>query len=62
MLVLKPLVDSSYEDFWYDLIEGGYLNIDQLLEDNEDKEKLKLAVDLVKSFQELLDHNNESYI
>lgn len=38
-------------DFWYDLTDGGYIDPDEILE-NDDAKKLKEAIQIVQAFEE----------
>lgn len=39
------------EDFWYDLFDGGYINPEQILEDQESIEKINKAIEVLEEFK-----------
>jgi hypothetical protein len=45
-------------DFWYDLTNGGYFNPEDFLENEEDIQKVKEAVILLKQFKQELEDND----
>lgn len=49
---------GSSDGFWYDLTNGGYINIDEILADECQIKELKKAVDLVCSFETMLENND----
>lgn len=48
---------SYSDDFWYALT-NGYIDLDQLLIDNEAKQKLIDAIDMVENFQSQLESSD----
>ena len=52
----KPQGSSS--GFWFDITDGGYIKPDLLLENRAQIEKLNWAIEVVKSFEEILKKNN----
>lgn len=42
-------------DFWYDLTIGGNIRLSDILSDKSQRDKLKRAIELVKSFEILLE-------
>jgi hypothetical protein len=42
------------EDFWYDLIEGGYIKPQEILEDSKDAVIVNRAVAVLKEFQKAI--------
>ncbi len=47
----KKDISLSTDDFWYDLIDGSYINPEEILEDNDDIDKIKKAIDTLKRFK-----------
>jgi hypothetical protein len=57
---LKPLIptyDIENNDFWYDLTMGGYIKIEDYLSDGSQINKLEDAINIVRSFERLLEEN-----
>ena len=48
---------GSSDGFWYDLIYGGYIKPEEILEDGEQLKQLQSAIDLVSSFESALEEN-----
>lgn len=46
-------LDDVYEseDFWYDLFDGGYINPEQILEDQESIDKINKAIEVLEEFK-----------
>jgi len=47
-------MQGSSDGFWYDLIDGGYIKPEEVLEDVEQLKKLNDAIGIVSSFEEAL--------
>lgn len=58
---LKENLDISTDDFFYDLFDGGYLNPERLLEDENDIKKIKDAIETISEFRDLLEENIENF-
>lgn len=57
---LKPFIptyDIENNDFWYDLTMGGYIKIEDYLSDGSQINKLEDAINIVRSFERLLEEN-----
>lgn len=52
---IKSGVELEYEDFWYDLTDGGYLDPYDVLENTEDADKVAEAIQVLLQFQNALD-------
>lgn len=50
LMKLKANARISTGDFWYDLLDGGYLKPEDILENKEDVEKVKEAIKALKEF------------
>ena len=48
---------GSSDGFWYDITLGGYINLEEVLSDKEQINKLNKALEIVKSFEEALENN-----
>ena len=51
-------MQGSSNGFWYDLVDGGYVKPEEVLDDLEQLNKLEDAIKLVHSFERMLDENN----
>ena len=40
------------DDFFYDLFDGGYINPEKLLKNQEDIDKVKNAIKVIKDFKD----------
>lgn len=40
------------DDFYYDLFDGGYIKPEKLLKNQEDIDKVKNAIEIIKDFKE----------
>jgi len=38
-------------DFWYDMTDGGYIKLDNLLEDSEQIKEVKNAIEIIEKFK-----------
>lgn len=50
----KQFAAMSADDFWYNLTLGGYIKPEELLESQEDIDKVNAAVKTLKDFQQSL--------
>ena len=56
----KEGVEVFTEEFWYDLTDGGYIEPENVLADEEQIAKLQAAIDLVRSFERAIDARSEN--
>lgn len=56
---LKDGVVVSYDDFWYDLALGGYLEPEEYLENEEDIKKVRDAIAVLIDYENALDTRKE---
>lgn len=52
---LKKDASVVTSDFYYDLFDGGYIVPEDLLEDKDDIELVKNAIEVLKDFRESLE-------
>ena len=50
-------IQGSGDGFWYDLISGGYIKPEEVLASEDQLEELKRAIEIVESFEQLLEEN-----
>jgi len=50
------------DDFWYDLIEGGYISPDEICENEEDSNRVKDAVAVLEEFKMACEDQIEGFI
>lgn len=55
---IKKDVDIFSDEFWYDLIYGGYLSPEKILEGEEDILRVKQAISVLSEYEQLLIDNN----
>lgn len=48
---------GSSDGFWYDITDGGYIDPEELLAENEQLVKLEDALEIVRSFEKALKDN-----
>lgn len=48
--LVREGLDAYTTEFWYDLMEGGYLNPEEILVSEEDVEEVKNAIKILKDF------------
>ena len=58
---IKPNCEASTDDFWYDLCEG-YLNPEEILEDQEDVLRVQEAIATLKEFQDSCEDQIEDFV
>lgn len=56
-LKLDAEPQGSSNGFWYDLTDGGYIHLEQLIEDSEQLQKARDAVLLLHSLEVALANN-----
>ena len=54
----KKDVEIITSDFWYDLFHGGYIKPEELLEDKNDIDNVKNAVEVLKKFYQSAQNND----
>ena len=59
---IKEGCTASSSDFWYDLSSGGYLKPEDILEDSNDIERVKKAIETIKDFEDSCDEQIEGFI
>lgn len=55
-------LDIQTADFWYDLMEGGYLKIEEILENDEDIRDVEAAIIVLKEFAEACEDGIDDFI
>jgi len=58
---IKDGCAASTSDFWYDLTDGGYLNPEDILEDAEDVERVKEAIETIREFEDSCNEQIEDF-
>jgi len=59
---LKPNLDCSTQDFFYDLTDGGFLDPDEMCANVKDAKKVKEALDIILDFKESCEEQIEGFI
>lgn len=59
---IKDNCEASSDDFWYDLTSGGYLKPEDILEDQEDVQRVKNAVQVLTEFERSCEEQIEGFI
>ena len=59
---IKKGLSISTGEFWYDLIDGGYLKPDEICESPEDAKKVKQAVEVIKDFKTSCEEQIDGFI
>ena len=59
---IKEGTEVSTSEFWYDLTSGGYLRPDEILENENDIEKVKQAIDTLMEFEQSCEDQIEGFI
>ena len=59
---IKEGCTASSSDFWYDLTSGGYLSPEDILENKEDVERVKNAIEVVQEFEQSCNEQIEGFI
>ena len=59
---IKPDLDVSTDDFWYDLFDGGYLKPALILKSIEDVDEVDKAIKVLKRFRDACISNIEGFI
>ena len=59
---IKENCEASTDDFWYDLTDGGYLDPEEILEDEKDIEVVKKAISVLREFKDACEEEIEGFI
>jgi len=59
---IKKGLEVSTGDFWYDLIDGGYLDPEEICADKKDAQKVKKAIAVIKDFENSCEEQIEGFI
>ena len=59
---IKDGCKASTDDFWYDLTDGGYLNPEEMLEDQEDVKRVLTAIATILEFQTSCEEQIDDFI
>ena len=59
---IKENCEASTDDFWYDLTDGGYLDPEEILEDEKDIEAVKKAISVLREFKDACEEEIEGFI
>lgn len=59
---IKDGCTASSDDFWYDLTDGGYLNPAEILEDQDDIDRVNDAIDVLLEFRNSCEEQIENFI
>jgi len=59
---IKKGLEISTSDFWYDLTDGGYLNPEEILENQAEILVVKEAIKTLKNFQTSCEEQIEGFI
>ena len=58
---IKPDCDASTDDFWHDLCEG-YLNPEEILENEDDVQRVQEALGVLIAFRDSCEDKIEGFI
>lgn len=59
---IKKNLDISTDDFWYDLIDGGYLHPEEILEDSKDVKRVFDAIATLELFRDSCIEEIENFV
>ena len=59
---IKKDLDTSTDDFFYDLFDGGYIKPKDICEDREDVKKIEEAIAVIDDFKESCEEQIEGFI
>ena len=59
---IKKGLEISTSDFWYDLTVGGYLNPEEILENQSEILVVKGAIEALKNFQSSCEEQIEGFL
>jgi len=58
---IKENLDITTDDFYYDLLLGGYLEPENICENKEDAERIIKAIEVIKEFEESCEEQIEDF-
>ncbi|MEN6431286.1 MAG: hypothetical protein ABFD06_00095 [Smithella sp.] len=58
---IKKGCTASTSDFWYDLTSGGYLKLEDILENKEDVDRAKNAIEVIREFEQSCEEQIEDF-
>jgi hypothetical protein len=58
---VKPDLEVSSADFWYDLTKGGYLKPSEILVESEDVRNVENAIQVLTEFENSCKHQIEGF-
>jgi hypothetical protein len=58
---IKKGCTASTSDFWYDLTSGGYLKLEYILENKEDVDRVKNAIEVIREFEQSCEEQIEDF-
>ena len=58
---IKKGCTASTSDFWYDLTDGGYLKVGEMLEDKDDINEVEYAIQVIREFQQSCEDQIEDF-
>ena len=58
---IKKGCTASTSDFWYDLTSGGYLKLEYILENKEDVDRAKNAIEVIREFEQSCEEQIEDF-
>lgn len=58
---IKENCSVSTSDFWYDLMDGGYLKPEEILEDEKDVKAVNDAIKVLMNFKESCEDQIEEF-
>lgn len=59
---IKQNLETYTNDFWYDLVDGGYLKPEEILEEDDDINAVMNAVKVLKAFRSACEEQIEDFI
>ena len=59
---LKEGLEIFTSEFWYDLTYGGYLDPEEMLENEEDIKKVKEAIKIIMEFERSCEEQIEGFM
>jgi hypothetical protein len=59
---IKPNLELFTDDFWYDLIDGGYLKPENIMEDVADIDAVLNAIKMLKRFRNACEEQIDNFI
>ena len=59
---IKEGLQISTGDFWYDVTDGGYLNPDDICENEEDAKRVREAIAVIRDFESSCEDQIEGFL